>query len=167
MILRSKSCSLPVLTCQYPSEVARLSPSFHPPSWMVIVVPRLSWAPMFNSGRRGSVCQNEMAQEAHRKLSETVMRDRPVILEEQSLCGHRQKILLTLEVTSSAPNQIRSRGLHFCHSLYIRWLSNTYIEAIAGTKFRVYSLRDNTSTTRSEVSFSLPVLFFKRMRKFP
>ena len=82
MILRSKSCSLQVLTCQYPSEVARLSPSFHPPSWMMIVVPRLSWAPMFNSGRRGSVCQNEMAQEAHRKLSETVMRDRSVILEE-------------------------------------------------------------------------------------
>lgn len=58
MILRSKSCSLPVLTCQYPSEVARLSPSFHPPSWMVIVVPRLGWAPMFDSGRRGSVYQN-------------------------------------------------------------------------------------------------------------
>lgn len=153
MILRSKSCSLPVLTCQYPSEVARLSPSFHPPSWMVIVVPRLSWAPMFNSGRRGSVCQNEMAQEAHRKLSETVMRDRPVVLEEQSLCGHRQKIRMTLEVTSSAQNQICGEAsvtndlgvfISVIPCTYAGFQTPRSIEAIAGPKFRVYSLKDNT-----------------------
>ena len=59
-ILKSKLCSLQVLTCQYPSKVARLSPSFHPPSWTVIVVPRLCWAPMFSCGRRRSASQNDL-----------------------------------------------------------------------------------------------------------